>query len=164
VSCHPIGREFALFTDDAFHDTGIGYHHEEVAPRAQAPLPVELAPGVTVPVSRAFMATISEARQPDLGRYEVTLDHADMWRFKTPSLRNVALTAPYMHDGSLGTLEDVVRFYDRGGIPHPGLDPLLHPLNLSDDEVSSLVAFLESLTSPHVERLVEDARSAPVGD
>jgi cytochrome c peroxidase len=110
------------------------------------------------------MKMISEEKQLDFGRFEVTQDHADMWRFKTPSLRNVAATAPYMHDGSLGTLEDVVRFYDRGGIPHDGLDPLLRPLGLSDDEVEALVAFLESLTSPDLTALVEDARSVPVGD
>jgi cytochrome c peroxidase len=87
-----------------------------------------------------------------------------MWRFRTPSLRNVAVTAPYMHDGSLRTLEDVVRFYARGGVSHPGLDPLLRPVALSDEEVADLVAFLESLTSSDLARLIEDARSVAVGD
>lgn len=66
--------------------------------------------------------------------------------FKTPGLRNVALTAPYMHDGSLGTLEDVVEFYDRGGDRDDNLSPLITPLGLSDREKWDLVAFLNALT------------------
>jgi cytochrome c peroxidase len=61
-------------------------------------------------------------------------------------------------------LEEVVRFYDRGGVPHDGLDPLIGPLNLADEEIAVLVAFLESLTSPDVAALVADARSTPVGN
>ena len=77
---------------------------------------------------------------------EVSLDPRDLWRFKTPSLRNAVLTAPYMHDGSLTTLHEVVRFYNDGGEPHEGLDPLIRPLDLSDDEIDDIVAFLEALT------------------
>lgn len=164
VSCHPIGESYALFSDDAFHDTGIGYFNQRVAPAAREPIDVELAPGVVVPVSREYMKMISEDREPDYGRFEVTQSPADMWRFKTPSLRNVALTAPYMHDGSMGTLEEVVRFYNRGGIPHEGLDPMIFSLTLSDEDVASLVAFLEALTSPAFDALRDDARSAPVGN
>jgi len=164
VACHLVEKDYALFTDDKFHDTGIGYFGTAVAPREAAPIPVEVAPGETIPVDRDFMETISEARPRDFGRFEVTQRHEDMWRFKTPSLRNVAVTAPYMHDGSLRTLADVVRFYNRGGVPHDGLDPLVHPLSLTDDEVRAVVAFLESLTSPNLAVLVADARSAPIGN
>ncbi|WP_299850276.1 cytochrome c peroxidase [uncultured Roseovarius sp.] len=66
--------------------------------------------------------------------------------FKTPGLRNVALTAPYMHDGSIGTLEKVVEFYDRGGDRHDNLSPLIEPLNLTDREKWDLIAFLNALT------------------
>jgi cytochrome c peroxidase len=66
--------------------------------------------------------------------------------FKTPTLRDVARTAPYMHDGSLATLEDVVNYYDRGGNRNPELDPELHPLSLTPAEKRSLVAFLRSLS------------------
>ncbi|MEM9524035.1 MAG: cytochrome c peroxidase [Pseudomonadota bacterium] len=66
--------------------------------------------------------------------------------FKTPGLRNVALTAPYMHDGSIGTLEDVVEFYDRGGDRDDNLSPLIEPLGLTDREKWDLVAFLNALT------------------
>jgi cytochrome c peroxidase len=89
---------------------------------------------------------VSWSKEPlDLGRYAVTKSDADKGKFKTPSLRGVALTAPYMHDGSLKTLEDVVRFYSRGGNANPHLDPIIAPLNLSEDEVRDLVEFLKAL-------------------
>jgi cytochrome c peroxidase len=81
----------------------------------------------------------------DLGRYEFTKQEADKGRFKTPTLRAVKLTGPYMHDGSLKTLEDVIDFYDRGGQANPHLDPILQPLHLSAEEKRNLVAFLKSL-------------------
>lgn len=163
ISCHQIGTGHALFTDNSFHDTGIGYANAESG-RNESPVPVEVAPGQVIPFSRKLIRSISEPRPPDLGRFEVTTDPRDKWRFKTPGLRNVSLTAPYMHDGSLRTLEDVVRFYARGGIPHEGLDPLIQPLELTNEEVAALVAFLESLTSPGIDELQADARSVAVGD
>jgi cytochrome c peroxidase len=159
-ACHAIGDEHALFTDEAFHNTGIGVPR----PPSRDPVRVETSPGVTVAFSRDMVESVGEPRPSDLGRFEVTLDPKDRWRFKTPSLRNVALTAPYMHDGSLRTLGDVVRFYDGGGRPHEGLDPLIRPLNLGEAEVKALVAFLHSLTSPDVEALERDARSGGVGN
>ncbi len=89
------------------------------------------------------------------------LDPADRWRYKTPSLRNVALTAPYLHDGSLRTLDAVLRFYDRGGHAHSGLDPLSRPRDLSEEDISALAAFLRSLTGDNV---AADARSQRVGN
>jgi cytochrome c peroxidase len=85
----------------------------------------------------------------DPGRFAATRAEADRGRFRTPSLRNVALTAPYMHDGSIATLEDVIDFYERGGIANPNLDPDIRPLRLSAEEKRSLVAFLRSLTGDH---------------
>lgn len=160
VACHSIGERHALFTDDAFHDTGIGWHNATRRGRAGEPVPVEIAPGITVAVDRSIVDSVGDPEPPDLGRHEVTLDPADLWKFRTPSLRNVALTPPYMHDGSLRTLEEVVRFYDRGAHPHPGLDPRLRPLGLSDEEVKALVAFLERLTGDNVDALIGEARGA----
>lgn len=80
------------------------------------------------------------------GRAAVTGDPSERGRFKTPSLRGVARTAPYMHDGSLATLHDVVEFYRRGGVAHAELDPLMQPLDLTDREAAGLVAFLEALS------------------
>jgi len=82
----------------------------------------------------------------DLGRYEVTKVEADKGAFRTPSLRNVAKTGPYMHDGSLKTLKDVVDFYEGGGSSNAQLDPEIKELHLSGQERADLVAFLESLT------------------
>jgi cytochrome c peroxidase len=79
-------------------------------------------------------------------------------------LRNVALTAPYMHNGSISTLKEVVDFYNQGGISNENLDPLINPLNLNNAEIDDLTAFLESLTGDNIDELVADAFAAPVGD
>ncbi|RMH02887.1 MAG: cytochrome-c peroxidase [Nitrospirae bacterium] len=81
----------------------------------------------------------------DLGRYTVTKAPKDIGAFKTPTLREIARTAPYMHDGRFATLEQVVEFYNQGGIQNPFLDPLIQPLNLSQSEQADLVEFLWSL-------------------
>lgn len=86
------------------------------------------------------------ADYPDPGRYRLTELESDRARFKVPSLRNVALTAPYMHDGSLPTLETVVDHYNSGGQPHPNKSNLVRPLGLSTTEKAALVAFLRCLT------------------
>jgi cytochrome c peroxidase len=83
---------------------------------------------------------------PDAGRYEHTKNDADRGKFKTPTLRNVVHTAPYMHDGSEATLAEVIDFYDRGGIGNPNLSKEVKPLNLTAQEKRDLVAFLEALT------------------
>ena len=84
----------------------------------------------------------------DVGLFALTLDEVDRGRFRTPSLLEAARTAPYMHNGVLTDLEDVVLFYNRGGGDNRNKDPLLKPLGLTDQEVVALVAFLESLGSP----------------
>lgn len=119
--CH----EGPLFTDQKFHNTGVGWGIEPL----------------------------------DLGRFEHTGDEADKGRFKTPTLRNVTLTAPYMHDGSIASLEEVIEFYDRGGQPNPSLDPTIRPLNLSAQEKSDLIAFLRSL----IARADAGAEPRPIG-
>jgi cytochrome c peroxidase len=81
----------------------------------------------------------------DLGRFSVTNKDSDRGRFKTPTLRNVALTAPYMHDGSLATLPDVIEFYNRGGGKNPHLDESISPLGLTSEDKKDLVAFLKAL-------------------
>jgi cytochrome c peroxidase len=82
----------------------------------------------------------------DLGREKITERASDHGKFKVPSLRNVAVTAPYMHDGSLATLEDVVEHYSKGGQGHPNTDPTIHALDLTDGEKADLAAFLGTLT------------------
>ncbi len=159
AACHAIASGHALFTDHRFHNTGVG------APATPtAGVRVELEPGVYTVLSHDVIATVSEPAKPDLGRFEVTGDAADRFAYKTPSLRHVALSAPYMHDGSLATLADVVRFYNGGGRRNPGLDPLIRPLGLSESEIGDLVAFLESLTGADIADLVRDARSVAIGN
>jgi cytochrome c peroxidase len=124
ASCHSIepvkGR--VPLTDHAYHDTGTA-------------LP-------------ALIVERGRWRDGDGGRGEMTHATEDLGRFKTPSLRDVARRAPYMHDGSFATLLEVVAFYDRGGRRHDGIDPAIRPLDLTADERAALVAFLEALTSP----------------
>jgi cytochrome c peroxidase len=81
----------------------------------------------------------------DSGRARVTGRSTDIGAFKTPTLRQIGQTAPYMHDGSLGTLEEVIEFYDRGGHPNPYLDSELRPIGLSGSDKKALLAFLRSL-------------------
>jgi cytochrome c peroxidase len=87
----------------------------------------------------------SDKAEADVGRFAVTHDARDWGAFKTPTLRDISRTAPYMHDGSLQTLEDVVEFYDKGGKPNQNLDANIKPLHLSVAQKSDLVAFLKAL-------------------
>lgn len=94
-----------------------------------------------------------DQEEPDLGRFVVTKEEKDKGAFKTPTVRNVALTAPYMHDGSLATLEDVVEWYVKGGHPNPHLSKDIKKLELNDEQKKDLVEFMKALTGdfPKVE-------------
>ncbi len=161
VACHTVTQDFALFTDGKFHNTGIGYF-ATMRP-VDEEFDVLLAPGQVERVESDLERSTGTERFRDLGRYEVTGMPEDRWRYRTPTLRNVALTAPYMHDGSLTTLRDVLDFYNRGGVPNEVLDPLIEPLGLSAVEIEDLLAFLRSLTGSNVDVLVSDAHAAPIG-
>ncbi len=95
-----------------------------------------------------------DKKEPDLGRYVVTKVEADKGAFKTPTVRNVALSAPYMHDGSQATLEEVVEWYDKGGHKNPYLSDKIVPLKLTAQEKKDLVEFMKACTGefPKVER------------
>jgi cytochrome c peroxidase len=84
--------------------------------------------------------------EPDPGRFAVTKNPQDWAAFKTPTLREVAHTAPYMHDGRFKTLEEVVDFYDKGGLPNKNLDEAMKPLRLTDQDKKDLVEFLKALS------------------
>ncbi|MFH0351124.1 MAG: cytochrome c peroxidase [Chromatiales bacterium] len=157
-ACHALGHDHALFTDQEPHNTGIGWQRSMHTRAAEAAVPI--APGLNV--AKNFVEAVSEPPPNDLGRYEITQDPADRWRYKTPGLRNVALTAPYMHDGSFATLADVVVYYNRGGYAAP--DREIEPLGLSPMEQNDLVVFLESLTGDNVRELAADGLAAPIGD
>ncbi len=87
-----------------------------------------------------------DKRNPDEGRFIVTENPADWGAFKTPTLREIANTSPYMHDGSLKTLRDVVDYYDKGGIPNKNLDEKIKPLKLAEQDKGDLVEFLKALS------------------
>ncbi|MGB3870981.1 MAG: cytochrome c peroxidase [Flavobacteriales bacterium] len=91
----------------------------------------------------------------DAGRQRVTLNPADRGKFKTPTLRNIALTAPYMHDGSMATLEETIEHFNSGGLADPNKDPLITPLQLSPDQKQDLASFLRSLTDERSLDVVE---------
>src|SRR5262249_22905792 len=97
-------------------------------------------------IGPANNALDADLKNTDGGVGDVTLNARDVGRFKSPSLRNVEVTAPYMHDGRFTTLEQVIDHYSTGGKPHPNLDPRMHPLRFTDSEKAALVAFLKTLT------------------
>ena len=156
-ACHLIGTRDALLTDHRFHNTGVGWARANKPPERYT---VPLAPGVSAEVPASALAPLLGPELKDEGRFEVTGRPEDRWAYKTPSLRNVALTAPYMHDGSLPTLAAVIDFYDRGGVDNPGKDPAIRPLGLSAEEKRALEAFLSALTGDNVKQLGAAARAA----
>jgi cytochrome c peroxidase len=113
-SCHTVNEHYALFTDNKFHNIGVGATEDKVT---------------------------------DMGRFVVTNNPNDTAAFKTPSLRNIAQTAPYFHDGSRKTLKEVMDFYIGGGNSNPHLDKEVHALDfLTAQERADLLAFMQSLT------------------
>ncbi|MDH3642552.1 MAG: c-type cytochrome [Gammaproteobacteria bacterium] len=158
ANCHQLDVGHAPLTDDGYHDTGVGYRaerdHDKPLDRMQ------IAPGVIINIDTSIAVPFIE----DSGRMAVTHKPEDRWRYRTPSLRNVAITGPYMHDGSIATLEAVVDYYAAGGVPHPGQDELIRPLDLDASDKRDLLEFLRSLTGSNVAELAADARSAPIGD
>jgi len=150
VSCHTIEQDRALFTDNRFHNIGVGVNRIQNEINDFAPRFLKAkADGVDVD-----NAVLSNPKASELGRFAVTSTLDEIGSFKTSTLRNIAVTAPFMHDGSLKTLSDVVDHYNNGGITDPKahvndfLSGGIRPLNLTDPEKADLVAFLESLTSP----------------
>ena len=150
VSCHVIEQDQALFTDNRFHNIGAGIN------RIQDKIP-ELAPKFIEAKAKGLdvdKAVLSNPSTSELGRFAITEGLDELGAFKTPTLRNVAATAPYMHDGSLKTLRDVVVHYNNGGVTSKGervndfLSGGIRELNLTEQQITDLVAFMEALTSP----------------
>ena len=164
IVCHQVRNDHALFIDHRFHNTGLGYAASVSENRPEATR-VQLAPGVFATLPRAAIDAVTQQKLPnDLGLYRITENPGDRWKFRTQTLRNVALTAPYMHNGRFDTLREVIDFYDRGGIPNELLSPLIRPLDLTEREKRDVEAFLHSLTGGNVPDIVADAFAAPIGD
>jgi cytochrome c peroxidase len=150
VSCHTIEQPYALFTDNRFHNIGVGIGRVQGDVRRLAPRFIA-AKARGVDVDRAVLGNPTTS---ELGRFAVTETLDDLGAFKTSTLRNVAVTAPYMHDGSLKTLREVVEHYNNGGVTprdapvNDFLSGGIRPLNLTEQQILDVVAFLEALTSP----------------
>jgi cytochrome c peroxidase len=150
--CHALTdnqRDTTLFIDNDFHNIGIGILRHHVAPLAQR-AERELAQGDLRKVDAVAISSDLSV----LGRFLVTRKEDDIASFKTPGLRNVLVTAPYFHDGSMETLWDAMDHYNKGdGIADPWLDKDMQPLALTEPEIDDVVAFLASLTSPQYKAL-----------
>lgn len=154
--CHAFNQNFAafatfpFFTDMNYRNTGVAARLGEfngLARQAMAAARDES--------NGALTALSKHERASELGRFLVSGNTLDVGAFRTPSLRNVALTAPYFHDGSAATLEDVVKFYTKGGVENPNRDWQLEPVALTDAEQRDLVEFLKALTSDDARRMAE---------
>src|SRR5215470_14211394 len=144
--CHALAeekRDPTFFIDKDFHNIGIGiirHNVEALACKAQQ----EINSGKIVDVDQAAIQSETSV----VGRFLVTKKETDIASFKTTSLRNVLITAPYFHDGSQATLWDAMDHYNKGdGLQNPWLDGDMQPLALSEAEIDDVVAFMASLTS-----------------
>jgi cytochrome c peroxidase len=153
VSCHVVEQTQAIFTDNRFHNIGVGVNNiqDDIPELAGEFLKADMT------LSEVDVEVLTDARTSELGRFAISHGFDDIGSFKTPTLRNVAKTAPYMHDGSIATLEDVMVHYLNGGVTEAG-DPVndflsggIRPLNIEVEQIEDLVAFMEALTSPDFE-------------
>ncbi len=143
ANCHEITLNHALFTDNRFYNLGVGF--DKIKPKFMEFIDAYKRANTNKNLNP--LEVYDSKQQSEFGRYAVTGVITDIGRFKTPTLRNIALTAPYMHDGSQKTLAEVIEYYDKGGEKNPFLDPAIFPLKLTDQEKQDLVEFLKSLTS-----------------
>jgi cytochrome c peroxidase len=148
-SCHQFNSANPLGTNNKFHNIGVSARHQDFEALALRALKEIEAAGASTEVKDRLAL---ETDLSELGRFVVTLQRTDIGAFRTSQLRNIGMTAPYMHDGSLTTLWDVIDHYNKGGEANPYLDGGIEPLTLTEPEVDQLVAFLFTLS---------DARFAP---
>lgn len=140
--CHTFNDALTFFTDFNYHNTGVAMNHpnyDKLSRQAYAAIESDKA-------KELIDALAKQEGGQELGRVLITYQVFDIGSYRTPSLRNIALTAPYFHDGSAKTLADVVRFYNGGGRHNINREWDLDALALAEDEQRDLAAFLESLT------------------
>ena len=148
TSCHGG----PLLTDNSFHNLGVPR-----SPEYDTNFNVQIALRYQH-MSRGVTDEVYDAADRDLGLYYTTKQEIDRGKFRTPPLRYICYTGPYMHNGVFETLEEVIAFYNAGGGDDPNKDPLLEPLDLSDSQQSDLKSFLESLCG---DEILEDAPVPP---
>ncbi len=140
-SCHAFNSVSPLFSDQKFHNIGIAAHKQNFTELARKALAV-LKTGDIQQIDELALQT----QYSELGRFLVTKSPADIGAFKSETLRNIGITGPYMHDGSLTTLWDVMDHYNKGGVPNPFLDGGMERLGLSESEIDDMVAWMFTLT------------------
>jgi len=149
--CHTIDGDHAIFTDNKFHNLGVDF--KEIQPRLRE-------------IVKEFRMAKKQGKAPDksvvsaeesseLGRFVVSIKTFDIGAFKTPTMRNIAVTGPYMHDGSMETLKEVMELYNKGGEKNPFLGSVLK-LDLTEEEIGDVIEFLKSLTSPEYMDLMKE--------
>ncbi len=151
ITCHEFNPSSPFFTDFKYHNIGIGMkatqNFEPLVRQIQ-----QMAQENRLTREALDRLALSEGFS-ELGRFLVTRQPKDLGAFKTSPLRDIELTAPYMHDGSLKTLREVIDFYDKGGEPNPNLDGGIVKLNLTEQEKADLEEFMKTLTSDWVRRV-----------
>ena len=142
AACHPMNPSNPLGTDNRFHNVGVSARHQDFEALGRQAIKLMADDPSEQKLDELAVGTdLSE-----LGRFMVTRNRVDMGSFRTPLILNIAITPPYMHDGSLATLWDVMDHYNKGGEANPFLDGGIEPLALSEQEIDQLVAFLFTLT------------------
>jgi cytochrome c peroxidase len=141
-SCHAGNAVSPLFSDQKFHNIGIAAQKQDFPQLAREAVRI-VSSGDQKQIDELAIQT----KFSELGRFLVTKQINDIGAFKTPTLRNVAITAPYMHDGSVATLFDVMDHYNKAGVANPYLDGGMQRLGLTEPEIDDLVAFMAALTS-----------------
>jgi cytochrome c peroxidase len=142
VSCHMINSSNPLGTDNRFHNIGVSARKQNFEALAGQAIAILRQNSDAEAIDKLALQT----DMSELGRFLVSKQRQDIGSFKTEQLRNVGLTAPYMHDGSLHTLWDVMDHYNKGGETNAYLDGGIEPLDLSENEINDVVAFLFALT------------------
>ncbi len=151
ISCHEFNASSPFFTDYKYHNVGVGMkaskNFEPLTRQVQ-----EMAQTNQLTAEAIDRISLTEGFS-ELGRFIVTRQPKDLGSFKTPGIRDIDMTAPYMHDGSLKTLREVIEFYNQGGEPNPNLDGGIRRLDLTEQEIGDLETFLKSLTSDRIRKL-----------
>ncbi|MEZ5987661.1 MAG: cytochrome c peroxidase [Planctomycetota bacterium] len=142
ATCHPLNAVNPLGTDYRFHNIGVSAHDKDFEGLAKTALTALEKDSSEQELDRLALTT----DMSELGRFMVTRNYADVGSFRTPQLRNIGITPPYMHDGSMQTLWDTVDHYNKGGEVNSWLDGGIEALALGEEEVDQLVAFLFTLT------------------
>ena len=151
ITCHEFNPTNAFFTDYKFHNIGVGMKASaNFEPLARQVL--NLAQEGKLTEQELDKLSLTEGFS-ELGRFMVSRQPKDVGAFKTSTLRDIELTAPYMHDGSQKTLKEVIEFYNKGGEPNPNLDGGIRKLDLTETEIDDLVEYMKTLTGDRAMRL-----------